>query len=96
MKSAPVSRVKASLSEYIRRAKAGEEVIITERGRPVARLVPFRGGDTLGDGLVELAKEGVVRLGTGKLPARFWKLPRPADPRALVRAALTEERERGW
>lgn len=28
-------------SEWIRRAVRGEEVVITERGRPVASLIPF-------------------------------------------------------
>ena len=32
--------------EWVRRAARGEGVIITERGRPVASLVPFRAGDT--------------------------------------------------
>ena len=31
---------KAHLSEYIRRAEAGEEVVLTSHGRPVVRLVP--------------------------------------------------------
>ncbi|MFH1766219.1 MAG: type II toxin-antitoxin system prevent-host-death family antitoxin, partial [Gemmatimonadota bacterium] len=30
-----VGRLKARLSEYLRRAKAGGEVVVTDRGRPV-------------------------------------------------------------
>lgn len=96
MKRAAVSRLKASLSEYIRRVKGGEEVIVTERGRPVARLVPFHEGESFEEHLLEMAKDGLIRLGTGKLPAGFWRLPRPADPEGLVRAALGEERRDGW
>ena len=36
----PVSVFRAHLSEWIERARQGEEVVLTERGRPVARLVP--------------------------------------------------------
>ncbi|GAB6041925.1 type II toxin-antitoxin system Phd/YefM family antitoxin [Endothiovibrio diazotrophicus] len=36
----PVRELKAHLSEYLRRAGAGEEVVITSHGRPMARLVP--------------------------------------------------------
>ena len=37
MRTATVSKLKASLSEYLRQVKAGEEVLVTERGRPIAR-----------------------------------------------------------
>ncbi len=40
-KVAKVSELKASLSKYLARVKAGEEVIVTERGKPVAKLVPI-------------------------------------------------------
>jgi prevent-host-death family protein len=35
-----VRELKSRLSEYLRRVKAGETVIITERGRPIGRIVP--------------------------------------------------------
>jgi prevent-host-death family protein len=34
-----VRQLKGSLSRYLKRAAAGEEVTVTSRGRPVARLV---------------------------------------------------------
>ena len=40
MKTVPVAELKASLSAYLRRVKAGEDVLVTERGRPIARLTP--------------------------------------------------------
>ncbi len=33
MKTVTVSKLKASLSEYLREVKAGEEVLVTERGQ---------------------------------------------------------------
>jgi prevent-host-death family protein len=33
---------KNSLSALLERAERGEEIVITRRGRPVAKLVPFR------------------------------------------------------
>lgn len=41
MKTAAVSELKARLSKYLNRVKAGEEVLITDRGNPVARLLPI-------------------------------------------------------
>ena len=37
-----VREMKDRLSEYLRRARAGEQVVITDRGRPVAALVGLR------------------------------------------------------
>ena len=41
MQTATVSQLKVSLSAYLRQVKAGEELVITERGRPIARLQPL-------------------------------------------------------
>jgi prevent-host-death family protein len=38
MKKASITILKAQLSRYLDVVKSGEEVIVTERGRPVARL----------------------------------------------------------
>ena len=38
--SVGVRELKAQLSEYLRRVKAGETILITERGRPIGRLSP--------------------------------------------------------
>jgi prevent-host-death family protein len=35
------SRLKAKLGEYMRAVRAGKEVVVTDRDRPVARLVPY-------------------------------------------------------
>jgi len=38
----PVSEAKAQLTELVRRAEAGEEVILTRHGQAVVRLAPVR------------------------------------------------------
>lgn len=38
----PVRTLKNRLSEYLRKAAAGEEVLVTSRGKPLARLVAPR------------------------------------------------------
>jgi len=96
MKTAAVAQLKAQLSRYLSRVKAGEEVLVTDRGTPVARLVSVGGGGTASDQLRDLERQGLVRLGAGTLPKDFWKLPRPRDPQATVRKAVVEERTKGW
>jgi prevent-host-death family protein len=36
-----MDRFYARLAHYVRRAESGGEVVVTRRGRPVARLVPI-------------------------------------------------------
>jgi prevent-host-death family protein len=96
MRTTTVSKLKASLSEYLRLVKAGEEVLVTERGRPVAKLMPAGSSDMLPDQLREMEKQGFIKIGSGKLPKGFWDLPRPKDPKGLVLKAALREREEGW
>ncbi len=88
--------MKASLSEYLARVKAGGEVVVTERGRPVARLVPVgleEGAEW--ERLRKMERAGEVRLGSGKVPDEFFEMRGAEDPEGKVRAALMEEREEG-
>ena len=88
--------MKATLSEYLQRVKAGEEVIVTERGRAIARIVPLsRALSDIPSHLFELERSGLVRLGTGRLPKDFWNAPRPKDRGGLAFKMLFEERETG-
>ncbi|MBI4562703.1 MAG: type II toxin-antitoxin system Phd/YefM family antitoxin [Candidatus Rokubacteria bacterium] len=96
MKTVTVSKLKASLSEYLRRVKAGEEVLVTERGRPIARLAPLGPVHSLPGHLAEMEKQGLIKVGAGKLPKGFWDLPRPKDPKGLVLKVVLQEREEGW
>lgn len=96
MLTAAVAELKARLSRYLSRVKAGEEILITERNVPVARIVPVAPGDREHEGLRELERQGLIRVGSGRLPRDFWKLPRPRDPQGRVRRAVAEEREDGW
>ncbi len=95
MKTVAVSEVKARLSEYLNQVKAGTEVLITDRGKPVARLVPVSRTTDQKESLVRMEKQGLIRLGPGKVPKDFWRIPRPEDPEGLVLKALLEERETG-
>jgi len=97
MKAAKVSELKAGLSKYLARVKRGEEVVVTERGKPVAKLVPL--SSSVGSGpawerVRELEREGrIVVRGTGRVPDRFWDLPAPVVPDGSLVRAVIEERE---
>ena len=96
MKSAAVSELKTSLSKYLSIVKAGEEILITEHGKPIARLAPLEGRSAkIPAHLLDLERAGLVRIGSGRLPPGFWDRKRPRDPRGLALKALLEERETG-
>ncbi len=42
MKTVGLKTLKNKLSEYVRLAASGETIVITDRGRPVAEIVPSR------------------------------------------------------
>ncbi len=42
MNTVSVAEAKAHLSELLNQVEAGEEIVITRRGQPVARLAPER------------------------------------------------------
>lgn len=95
-KIAKVSELKAKLSRYLDQVKGGEEVLITHRGTPVAKLVPVTpaaGDDARRLGALE--RRGSLRRGAGQLPPDFWDWPRPQDAEGSVLAALLEERASG-
>jgi prevent-host-death family protein len=48
--------LRADLSRLIKRVRAGEELVVTDHGKPVARLVPMDGERTID----RLIREGLV------------------------------------
>lgn len=95
MRHASVSALKARLSEYLAAVREGEQVIITDRGRPVARLCPLPAAQDRDARLEELVRAGILRPPAGQVPSDFSVRRRPPDPQAAVLRALLQEREEG-
>lgn len=53
-----VRELKNHLSQYLTRVEEGQDVIVTDRGRPVARLSPI---DRADDRMASLIASGAVR-----------------------------------
>jgi prevent-host-death family protein len=87
-----VVELKARLSEHLRQVKAGHEVVVTERGVPVARLLPLDDGERRSTRRLRLVRSGVIKPGRGKLPAALKKAPDGAPPGGSVVDALLDER----
>ena len=95
MKTAAIADLKARLSDYLNQVKSGTEVLVTDRGKPVARIIPVSGKTRTRGALQKMEKQGLIKLGSGRLPSDFWTRPRAKDPQGLVLQALLEERDQG-
>ena len=68
MTTVGVRELKAHLSDYLARARAGEVVTVTDRGQPVAQLSPIP--KTTEDRIRELVAAGLVEWGGERLKPR--------------------------
>lgn len=69
----PVSAAKAQLTDLVRRAELGEEIVLTRRGRAAVRLVPDRpphDAEDMKRALLEIGQRGRAKLLPGPCAAR--------------------------
>jgi antitoxin (DNA-binding transcriptional repressor) of toxin-antitoxin stability system len=95
MKTVGIRELKNHLSEYLRRVRLGESVLVTDRGEVVAEFSPPTRGATdtsLPVGLLALAKRGLVTLGAPRDGGEYEPLPRPRRGRRTAAQLLDEER----
>jgi len=83
MNTVGIKQLKNELSEWVRRAAAGEEIVVTDRGQVVARLVPPAAARTRLPG----ALEAIV----GERGARPSLAPEAREGVAPMRFAGSEE-----
>lgn len=94
MRTAAIAKLKAGLSGYIESVKAGEQVVVTDRGKPVALIVPIDPNISEDERRAELVAKGLVRPGRGPIPKDLLEgaaVPGLTPERALQ--AVMEERE---
>jgi len=90
-----ISELKNKLSAYLDKVRAGESVLVLDRGVPVAELrAPSLSDD---ERLARLVRKGVLRPPKGKLPDDFFNRPMPKLPPGVsIVDAVIAEREEGW
>ena len=79
MRIVGIRELKNRLSEYVREARAGEGVLVTDRGEVVAELAPagrIASGLGVPSTLLALAKAGRLTLGKDNEHSAYPKLPR--------------------
>ena len=95
MTRAPISDLKARLSRYLDMVRAGEEVIVTDRGKPIARITPVNDRQQEQGRLQVLTRTGQVRPPRREEALDVSRLERPADPKSRARRLLLKERAEG-
>ena len=93
MRSVNIAELKNSLSAYLRLVRDGEEVVIRDRNRAIARIVPIEAGGDEEEEERQLVAAGLLRLGAGPIEDSFWDLPAPRVSSDKVQRALQEDRD---
>jgi prevent-host-death family protein len=96
MTTATITEAKNGLSALIDRVKAGETIVILDRGVPVARLEPVTALSDPEGHLRRLERQGLIKRGTGKIPLDLLREPPPRSTGGMtLTEALLEERRSG-
>jgi prevent-host-death family protein len=93
MKTVNISDLKAKLSAHIQFVRDGEEVLVCDRNRPVARIVPVRSEDQSGQERRLIAR-GVLAPPLKKRPASAtWPEPPGNVSDKVLEQVWRDERE---
>lgn len=93
MKTVNISDLKAHLSAHIQVVKDGEEVLVCDRNKPVARIVPCDLTD-YSEQEKRLVARGVLTLPLKKRPASVsWPVPPGNVSNEVMEQVRQEERE---
>lgn len=69
-----IRELRAGLSRWLKRVKEGEEILVTDRGRPIARITPANGRSKLEEliaaGIAERAPEPSGWLPRKRIPVK--------------------------
>jgi len=93
MSTVGVKELKNRLTQYLRRTKQGEEVVVTERGKPIAIIQPIQSPGpvvSLQARLAKLAARGLLTLPTRRPLKRVRKVRVSGPP--ISRTILEDRR----
>jgi len=97
MKTAKIAELRDQLSRFLDYVRAGGKVVILDRDRPVAEIVPLghtRTSESDAAVLDSLERRGIVRRGSGEITNSVLTGPLPGK-KAGVLDALLDERRKG-
>lgn len=93
MQTVNIAELKSNLSAYLEQVKNGEELIIKDRNRPIARVMPLAPGEDLDAEEEALVAAGLMNLPLNEKSDDFLKLPAPKVSLETVRDIIRSERD---
>ena len=84
MSEVGIRELRDHLSRYLDKVQAGDDFVVTDRGRPIARVVPMNGERTID----RLIREGKVT----PAKTRLRTLPIPLKAKGTVSDLVAEQR----
>lgn len=94
MKTANIAELKNHLSSYLLDVKRGEEVLISDRNVPIAKIVPLKNTDDFSIEELALASAGVLKLPeVTNSTESFLKETRPNLSGNIAIQAIIDERD---
>lgn len=80
-----IRELRAHLSRYLERVREGEEIVVTDRGTPIAKITPTNGRSRID----ELIEAGIVTPAPNRGPR---KVPSPIDIGTTISDLVKEQR----
>lgn len=89
MRTVNIGTLKNELSAYLQYVRNGEEVVVKDRNKPVARILPFRVPLLADEEEAQLVAAGILKLPGQEMNwDAFWALPRPTVSGEAAREAI--------
>ena len=93
MQTVNIAELKSNLSAFLEQVRNGEELIVKDRNRPIARLMPLAAGEDLDAEEEILVGAGLMRLPLEAKSDEFLNLPAPEVSLETIREMIRSERD---
>ena len=95
MRTTNIAELKNHLSNFLADVKLGEEILISDRNKPFAKIVPLHNTEEFSAEELALAAAGILRLPEeSEVSESFLKEKRPnLDSQTAIQAILNERDE---
>ena len=94
MRTTNIAELKNNLSNFLADVKLGEEILISDRNKPFAKIIPLHNSSDFSAEELALAAAGILRLpDESKVSEIFFKEKRPNLNAQTAIKAITDERD---
>lgn len=93
MQTVNIAELKSNLSAFLELVRNGEELIVKDRNRPIARVMPLAAGEDLDSEEEILVGAGLMRLPLEAKSDEFLEMPAPDVSLETIRQIIRDERD---